>query len=196
MISGLPTHHASVSLQRQLTPNLVVEGSYIGKIGKKIVGTITSTPRLSSIRQSPAWRRRSRPSRSALRSAPESSPGNRDCLAISSEATITACSCEWTRMARTFSFIGVLRLVQDMTNQPENTTGLISNIPNPFDLDSLWGPSILDRRHVFAASWVWSPQRIFSNAISNALLNGWPLTGFHRFQSGSPWCLRWRPCRA
>ncbi|HEY6613366.1 MAG TPA: carboxypeptidase regulatory-like domain-containing protein, partial [Vicinamibacterales bacterium] len=29
------THHASVSLQRQLTPNLVVEGSYIGKIGKK-----------------------------------------------------------------------------------------------------------------------------------------------------------------
>src|SRR6185436_15368858 len=32
------THHVSVSLQRQLTPNLVVEGSYIGKIGKDLVG--------------------------------------------------------------------------------------------------------------------------------------------------------------
>ena len=42
------------------------------------------------------------------------------------------------------------------------------------------------RRHVVAASWVWSPQRTFSNGISNALLNGWTLTGFHRFQSGSP----------
>ena len=29
------THHMSASLQRQLTPNFVVEGSYIGKIGKR-----------------------------------------------------------------------------------------------------------------------------------------------------------------
>src|SRR5688572_28680295 len=32
------THHFSVSLQRQLTSNLAVEGSYVGKIGKKLVG--------------------------------------------------------------------------------------------------------------------------------------------------------------
>ena len=89
-------------------------------------------------------------------------------------------------MARSFSLSASYALSKNMTNQPENTTGLISSIPNPFDLDSLWGPSILDRRHVVAASWVWSPQRNFSNAISNALLNGWTITGFHRFQSGSP----------
>jgi hypothetical protein len=90
------------------------------------------------------------------------------------------------RMARSFSFSGSYALSKNLTNQPENTTGLISSIPNPFDLDSLWGPSFLDRRHVVAASWVWSPQRNFTNSISNALLNGWTVTGFHRIQSGSP----------
>ena len=90
------------------------------------------------------------------------------------------------RMARTFSFSASYALSSNRTNQPENTTGLISNIPNPFDLESLWGPSFLDRRHVFAGSWVWSPQHTFANAVVGALLNGWTLTGFHRFQSGSP----------
>ncbi len=90
------------------------------------------------------------------------------------------------RMARSFSFSVSYALSKNLTNQPENTTGLISNIPNPFDLDSLWGPSFLDRRHVVAASWVWSPQRSFSNAVSSALLNGWTVTGFHRIPVGQP----------
>jgi hypothetical protein len=50
----------------------------------------------------------------------------------------------------------------------------------------LWGPSILDRRHVVAVSWVWSPQHDFSNEFVGAVLNGWTLTGLHRFLSGSP----------
>ena len=32
------THHFSVSLQRQLGRNLAVEGAYVGKIGKDLVG--------------------------------------------------------------------------------------------------------------------------------------------------------------
>ena len=87
---------------------------------------------------------------------------------------------------RSFSFSGSYALSKNLTNQPENTTGLISSIPNPFDLDSLWGPSFLDRRHVVAASWVWSPQHEAANPIVRGLLNGWTLTGFHRIQSGSP----------
>jgi hypothetical protein len=73
-----------------------------------------------------------------------------------------------------------------MTNQPENTTGLISSIPNPFDLDTLWGPSFLDRRHVVAVSWVWSPEADLANGVLRALANGWTMTGLHRIQSGSP----------
>jgi hypothetical protein len=89
-------------------------------------------------------------------------------------------------MARSFSLSASYALSKNLTNQPENTTGLISNIPNPFDLDSLWGPSFLDRRHVVAASWVWSPTHTFSNGVLNEVLNGWTLTGFHRIQSGTP----------
>jgi hypothetical protein len=90
------------------------------------------------------------------------------------------------RLSRGLSFSGSYALSKNMTNQPENTTGLISSIPNPFDLESLWGPSILDRRHVVAASWVWSPQSDFTNPVLGALLNGWTVTGYHRIQSGSP----------
>ena len=87
------------------------------------------------------------------------------------------------RMA-TFS-LASYSLSRNETNQPENTTGLISSIPS-FDLESLWGPSFLDRRHVVAASWVWSPQHEFGNRFVAAVLNGWTLTGLHRIQSGSP----------
>src|SRR5262245_31095561 len=90
------------------------------------------------------------------------------------------------RFARTFSVSGSYALSKNLTNQPENTTGLISSIPNPFDLESLWGPSILDRRHVFAGSWVWSPEPRLMNPVFAALLRNWTLTGFHRIQSGSP----------
>lgn len=76
-------------------------------------------------------------------------------------------------MSRGFSFSGSYVLSKSMTNQPEVTTGLISSIPNPFDLDALWGPSILDRRHVVAASWVFTPQRKFEGPFLNAVLSGW-----------------------
>ena len=181
------THHASVSLQRQLTPNLVVEGSYIGKIGKKIVGHnyFNAAPFINSPITGLA---------PTLQNVEERAPFSPGVISAQSRVLGNFFRSDYhslqlrvdRRMARTFSLSASYALSKNMTNQPENTTGLISNIPNPFDLDSLWGPSILDRRHVVAASWVWSPQRSFSNAISNALLNGWTITGFHRFQSGSP----------
>ena len=181
------THHASVSLQRQLTPNLVVEGSYIGKIGRKIVGHnyFNAAPFINSpITGLPP----------SLQNVEERAPFSPGVISAQSRVLGNFFRSDYhslqlrvdRRMARTFSLTASYALSKNMTNQPENTTGLISSIPNPFDLDSLWGPSILDRRHVVAASWVWSPQRSFSNGISNALLNGWTITGFHRFQSGSP----------
>ncbi len=181
------THHVSASLQRQLTPNLVVEGSYIGKVGRKIVGhnyfnaaPFVNSPR-TGLPPSPTNIEERAPLSPSIISAQSRVLGN----FFRSEYNALQVRIE-RRMARTFSFSASYALSKNLTNQPENTTGLISNIPNPFDLESLWGPSILDRRHVLAASWVWSPQPAFSNAVTNALLNNWTLTGFHRFQSGSP----------
>ncbi len=181
------THHVSASLQRQLTPNMVVEGSYIGKVGRKIVGHnyFNAAPFVNSPRTGLP---------PSLTNIEERAPLSPSIISAQSRVLGNFFRSEYNalqvrverRMARTFSFSASYALSKNLTNQPENTTGLISNIPNPFDLESLWGPSILDRRHVLAASWVWSPQPTFSNAVTNALLNNWTLTGFHRFQSGSP----------
>lgn len=181
------TQHFSVSLQRQLNADLAFEGSYIGRIGSKLVGHnyFNAAPYINSpVTGQP-------PSLQNVEQRVPFSPG-----VISAQSRVLGNFFRSTyhslqlrverRMARSFSFSGSYVLSKNMTNQPENTTGLISNIPNPFDLDSLWGPSFLDRRHVVAASWVWSPQGDLRNPVFGALLNGWTVTGLHRIQSGSP----------
>jgi hypothetical protein len=181
------THHVSGSIQRQLTANLAFEAAYVGKISRNLVGHnyFNAAPYINSpITGQP-------PSLQNVEQRVPFSPG-----IISAQSRVLGNFFRATyhsmqlrverRMARTFSLSGSYALSRNLTNQPENTTGLISNIPNPFDLDSLWGPSFLDRRHVVAASWVWSPQHEIANAIFGVLLNGWTVTGFHRIQSGTP----------
>ena len=181
------TQHFSASLQRQLGAHIAVEGAYVGKIGGNLVGHnyFNAAPFINSpiTGQPPTLQNVEQrvPFSPGIISAQSRVLGNFFRSAYHSLQLRVE-----RRMARGFSFSASYALSKNMTNQPENTTGLISSIPNPFDLDSLWGPSFLDRRHVFAASWVWSPQSDFSNPVFGALLNGWTVTGFHRIQSGSP----------
>jgi hypothetical protein len=181
------THHMSVSVQRQLTSNLAVEGAYIGKIGRDLVGHnyFNAAPYINSpITGAPP----------TLQNVEERAPFSPGIISAQSRVLDNFFRSSYhsmqlrveRRFARSFSFSGSYALSKNMTNQPENTSGLISSIPNPFDLDSLWGPSFLDRRHVFAASWVWSPQVDVTNGLLRALANGWTLTGMHRIQSGGP----------
>ncbi|HEY8535212.1 MAG TPA: hypothetical protein VIL25_02150, partial [Vicinamibacterales bacterium] len=181
------THHIGLSVQRQVTTNIAVEAAYVGKVGRKLVGHnyFNAAPYISSpITGAP-------PSLQNVEERVPYAPG-----IISAQSRVLGNFFRSTyhsfqlrvdrRMAKTFSFSGSYALSKNMTNQPENTTGLISNIPNPFDLDSLWGPSLLDRRHVVAASWVWAPQVELSNGFLNGIANGWTFTGMHRIQSGAP----------
>jgi hypothetical protein len=181
------TQHFSTSIQRQFGAHMTAEAAYVGKIGSKLVGHnyFNAAPFINSpITGQP-------PTLQNVEQRVPASPG-----VISAQSRVLGNFFRSTyhslqlrvdrRMARTFAFSGSYALSKNMTTQPENTTGLISSIPNPFDLESLWGPSILDRRHVVAVSWVWSPQHDFSNEFVGAVLNGWTLTGLHRFLSGSP----------
>jgi hypothetical protein len=181
------THHFSTSIQRQLTRNLAVEGSYIGKIGRDLVGHnyFNAAPYINSpITGLPP----------SLQNIEERVPFSPGIISAQSRVLGNFFASRYhsmqikvdRRLAQTFSLSGSYALSKNTTNQPENTTGLISTVPNPFDLDSLWGPSFLDRRHVVAASWVWSPRANLENAVIRAFLNGWTMTGMHRIQSGSP----------
>ena len=181
------THHFSGSVQRQIGSYLVVEAGYVGKIGRDLVGHnyFNAAPFINSpITGQPP----------TLQNVEQRVPASPGVISAQSRVLGNFFRSEYhalqlrvdRRMARTFSFSASYSLAKNLTNQPENTTGLISSIPNPFDLDSLWGPSFLDRRHVVAASWVWSPRHEFGNRFVAAVLNGWTLTGLHRIQSGSP----------
>jgi Carboxypeptidase regulatory-like domain len=180
------THHISLSIQRQIGAHLALETAYVGKIGRDLVGHnyFNAAPYINSpITGLP-------PSLQNIEERVPFSPG-----IISAQSRVLGNFFDSTyhslqvrlerRMARSFSFSASYVLSKNLTNQPENTTGLISSIPNPFDLDSLWGRSFLDRRHVGAGSWVWSPQPEFGNRLLSALLSDWTLTGLHRIQSGA-----------
>jgi hypothetical protein len=181
------TQHFSASLQRQLTTNLAIEAAYVGKIGSKLVGHnyFNAAPYITSpITGAPP----------SLQNVEERVPYGPGIISAQSRVLGNFFRSRYhslqlrvdRRMANSFSFSGSYALSKNMTNQPENTTGLISSIPNPFDLDSLWGPSLLDRRHVIAASWVWAPQVQLANGLLNTIANGWTFTGMHRIQSGPP----------
>jgi hypothetical protein len=181
------THHASVSVQRQLTGSVSIEAAYVGKIGRKLVGHtyFNAAPYINSpITGQPP----------SLQNVEQRVPFSPGIISAQSRVLGNFFRSEYhslqlrleRRFANGLSFSGSYALSKNLTNQPENTTGLISSVPNPFDLEYLWGPSLLDRRHVVAASWVWSPQHTLGNPVLGAILNGWTLTGFHRLQSGSP----------
>jgi hypothetical protein len=71
-----------------------------------------------------------------------------------------------------------------------STNDLNYSLDNPSDIGAQRGLSDFDRRHVFVASWLWSPQWKLGNRLSNALVNGWTFTGLHTFESGTPFTIR------
>jgi hypothetical protein len=71
-----------------------------------------------------------------------------------------------------------------------STNILNYQLDNPFSLGYQRGRSDFDRKHVFVASWVWSPQWKFGNRFENTVLGNWTFTGLHVLQSGSPFTVR------
>jgi hypothetical protein len=179
--------HFSLSIQRQVGVDWVVETSYVGKIARKLVGHnyFNAAPYINSpITGKP-------PSLQNIEERVPFSPG-----IISAQSRVLGNYFDsWyhafqmrveRRFSRGFSLQGSYTLSKNLGTQPEDTLGQISSVPNPFDIGSMKGRSLLDRRHVLAVSWVWSPEARFDNKVVNALLQGWTVTGLHRFQSGQP----------
>ncbi len=180
-------HHLSFSLQRQITKDWAGELSYAGQIGVKLLGH----------NQFDAARFMNDPVTGAAPSVSNApnrvpylpgimSPVSRE-LSNFYRMSYHALNAKLTkRMARGLTLQAGYTFSKNITNQPEVTVGLISNVPNPLDLNAGKGPSLFDHRHSVALSWVYAPQFSSSNALVRALINNWSLTGLHRIQSGSP----------
>jgi hypothetical protein len=175
----------NLSLQRQLTPTLMVEAAYAGKIGTKIEALRTYNP--AQFINSP--RDGSPPSDQNINDRVVFEPGilgpqgfllGNDFRSWyhSFQAQVTK------RFSGGISILGSYSLSKSIDSS--STDNLGATVANPFNLRDERGRSDWDRRHAFVASWLWSPPIKFSNAAANRLLGGWTFTGIHTIQSGFP----------
>jgi hypothetical protein len=179
--------HANLSIQKQIGQDWVVEGSYVGQFSTKLLGHNYYNP--ARYINSPVTGLA--PSLQNVEERTAILPG-----IISAQSRVAGNYYRaWynafqgrveRRMALGLSVVASYSLSKNITNQGETTVGLISQVPNPFNLNAARGPSLLDRRHVIAISWVWSPKWKFGNPVANGVLGGWTITGLHRYQTGSP----------
>jgi hypothetical protein len=183
-------HQLSFSLQRQISKDWAAELAYAGQIGVKLLGH----------NQFDAARLMNDPITGAaptVSNAPNRVPYLPGIISpISREMSnfyrmsYHGMNAKLTRrMSHGLTLQAAYTLSKNITNQPEVTMGLISNVPNPLDLNAGKGPSFFDHRHSVALSWVFAPQVASSRAIVRALANGWSVTGLHRFQTGAPLAL-------
>jgi len=179
----------NLTVQRQLRQDLMVEASYVGKVGIKLEGHRHWNPAIYI--NSPLTGRP--PSAQNVNERvlyPETrgilTPGSRVLgndyrnWFHSLQAVVNK------RFSRGFTVLGSYVLSKNLdtllTVEPGNTPG----VPNPLNLRSLRGRGALDKRHVLSVSWMWSAPARFAHPLANHLLGGWTLSGFHGLESGTP----------
>lgn len=175
----------NLSIQRQITPSVMVEVGYAGKIGIKLEALRTYNP--ARYINSPVDG--SAPSTANYNDRVIFEPGvlspqgyllGNDFRSWyhSFQAQVTK------RFSRGFSVLGSYTLAKSIDSS--STDNLGATVADPFDLKQERGRSDWDRRHSFVASWLYTPPIHFSNRISNSLLGGWTFTAIHTLQSGAP----------
>jgi len=182
----------NLTVQRQLTPNVMLESSYVGKIGTKIEALRTYNPGrfIPGTTYDPV----------AKLESTISTAGNFNSRVLFEPGILSAQGFllgndfrSWyhsfqTQVTRRFS--GGLSVTASYTLaksiDSSSTDNLGATVANPFNLRDERGRSDWDRRHAFVASWLWSPPWKFSQPWQNTLLGGWTFTGIHSIQSGLP----------
>jgi hypothetical protein len=90
------------------------------------------------------------------------------------------------RFSHGFSFNGSYVFAKDLddlvTSNPGNTPGSGS----PFNLRYDKGRGNYDRTHVVNMSWLWTQSHKFGHPVVNYLLRDWSIGAFHTIQSGGP----------
>jgi hypothetical protein len=175
----------NLSLQRQITPSLMVEAAYAGKIGIKLPALRTYNP--------------ARFVNSPLTGAPPSDQNINERVIFEPGILSPAGYLlgndfrSWyhslqvqanKRFSKGLSVLAAYTLSKSIdTSSTDNLGGTVAN---PFNLRDERGRSNWDRRHAFVASWLYTPPIRFSSHIANTMLGGWTLSGIHTIQSGAP----------
>ena len=173
------------SIQRQVTPTLMVDAAYAGKIGIKIEALRTYNPGAfinDPITGAP-------PSEQNVNDRVIHEPGilspqgyllGNDFRSWYHSMQLQATK----RFGNGVSVVGSYTLAKSIdTSSTDNLGGTVAD---PFNLHQEKGRSDWDRRHSFVVSWLYSPSIHLSNHLVNGVLGGWTFTAIQTVQSGLP----------
>jgi hypothetical protein len=180
-------HHTTLSFQRQLTNDVMVDVAYVGRFGYKLEGHRHFNPAQyinSPITGLP-------PSTQNIAERVLYEPGiigpTSRVLETRYRSWYNGLELKATkRMSRGFMLSGFYTLSKAIDTLLDQGAGLTAGVANPFDLSTMKGRSEFDRRHLLGFSWLWEQSRRFENNALNALLGGWAVSGVHNISSGRP----------
>jgi len=179
----------NLTLQRQLTNDIMVQGSYLGKIGQRLQGWVNFNP--AAYVNDPITG--AAPSLQNVNNRVLIAPGIIASNAIMQQSDFRSWYHSFQgqvvkRFSNGMSFSGAYTLAKsiDMVSSAVFSRGL----DNPFDPRENRGRSDFDRRHAMVATWLWAPTWKFNNAWKNGVAGGWTFTGIHTLQSGAPFTIR------
>jgi len=175
----------NLSIQRQITPSVMLESTYAGKIGIKIEALRTFNP--ARFVNSP--RDGSPPSAQNVNDRVIYEPGILGPASYLLGNDFRSWYHSWQthivkRMSRGFTVEAAYTLSKSLDSSSTNNLG--GSVSNPFDLHTERGRSSWDRRHALVASWLWNLPVHFSRRMADRLIGGWTLTGITTAQSGLP----------
>lgn len=179
----------NLTLQRQITPSIMVQGAYVGKAGMKIEGWRNFNP--AQFINDPVTG--APPSLQNVNTRTLFLPGILAPQSIMVDNSFRSWynSAQFQvnkRFGQGFSFNAAYTFGRSLDTLSSNIYGRL--LDNPFNLRDNRGRSDFDRKHSFVASWVWSPAWKFRNPVEKLALGGWTLSGIHMVQSGSPFSVR------
>jgi hypothetical protein len=183
------TQSMSLTIERQIRPDLAVEVSYAGKYAQKLEGhrmwnaAVFKTDPLTGAAPTAqnAYDRVLYTQTLGLYTAQCRLLGNDYRAAYNSgQFAVTK------RFTHGFSFNGsyvFAKALDDLvTSSPGNTAGT----GDPFNIRYDKGRGSYDITHVVTMSWLWTQNHKFQQPGVNYLLKGWSVGAFHTIQSGAP----------
>jgi hypothetical protein len=173
------------SIQHQLTPNVLIEAAYAGKIGTKIEALRTYNP--AKFENDPVTG--APPSEGNVNDRTIYEPGilgpQEYLLGNDFRSWYHSLQVQVTkRFSQGLSVVGSYTLAKSIDSS--STDNLGAQVANPFNLRQERGRSDWDRRNSFVVSWLYSPSVHFSNRLANAALGGWTFTAIQTVESGLP----------
>ena len=175
----------SFNIQQQVAADIMVQTTYLGKIGTKLEGFSSVNPARyvnDPVTGAP-------PSLQNVNNRVITAPG----ILAPNVLELQSKFRSWyhafqvqavKRFSQGMSFSGSYSLAKSIDIANLNVGGW--SLSNPFDIRSNRGRSNFDRRHAFVTSWLWTPMWKGRSAWQRFLFEQWTLTGIHTLQSGAP----------